>query len=731
VGVGLAKDGPRLYFGALINRAAALAYWEAGNIHTVITPGTTYPHEASSLSIAPWRIGLIHAKGSILVASVEYAPAITNNLVRDLHWIATLPNPAKPLILEWPSSIIAQVGHSVDWEAKVVGDAPLTYKLTGPRGVVPPVVEGRWRISPLTLADIGNYQLIVTNPFGIARAPTLTISVIGPPHITRAPVPQTLRAGQRLVLEIEAVGGQIQDCRWFKDGSEIRSDEFASPQFSLVRKAMAGEDVGLYSAVVRNESGSVTSAPVRVSMAVEDLPTPTWAGRPVVSAILSDEPTIPFGLKLGPSGKYLAGTARWQGESIWLTGPLYGVDAGGYGSCAFFGINGRRVTAALATPFEMPAGLGPAFWLEVIESDHETDPLSLLVWPPNEGSPVAGLYQVVGLRLEPWLDTTTPPPSKSSGTPDAWVQWHGARQSGNRFALVATTTSGTSLFLVENGQARRWFDLERAAPAKVWGRLYVDPPGFDGNTAAILVRSSGRILDGPSLLISVQPNGSFSNLLQTGSLLPGTFQLVGSIESPTMVQNGTVYAVVSEQSRGGSGGGKHILAWTSGAVRDLARTGTPIRGGGTLRQPRSLRMDPGAQRLLVASEYQRDGVTRDGLFLITVDGVDLVLSSADYGVWRQNASFEPIALAGNRLAFRALIGGRFGIFVTTAEPNTDITTVTAIRTVDGLLRLRAQPRAMLQGAPAATGPWTLLSLPASEWVLSPDEAQGFFRLYRP
>lgn len=722
-GAGLVIDGARIYFGAQIAGKTAIAYWEAGAIHEAISPGPLFPHEAVGANYEPLRLRVLQARGDLLVASVEYGPNRFGITEREFHWVATLPRPAKPVIWGWTSNATVSVGETLEWEVKVAGDAPLTYLLNGPRGVKAPVAEGRWRLDPVTGADAGDYQLTVTNTAGIARAPILRLTVPAPPKITQSPTPQSLRPGERLELQAQVEGGADLVCTWFRNGEVAASFELAHPQRTLVRPAMSLADVGWYTLVAQNPYGSVTSAPVRVTMTSEPS-TATWAGHPLLAAIIALEPTLPFGSLVNPSPYHGTGRGRWQGESLWWSSD-YANAYHGFISWGLYQVIGRQVTQPFGPSVELPAGLGAATSVRLVESGQETDPISVLA-SAGPSTPAAGLYRLAGLRLVPWLDTTTAPPPANDGTADAWVQWHDAYQSGERFILTATTAHGLGLFLVENGQAKRVLDLSRASPPEVTAPLTSSTPAFDGHTAAVIVSGKPEIKAIPGVLVSVSLEGLAVQRIATGDPLPGTTNRVAGL-TQTALQAGTLYATAWDDARLPRA---HVLAWTGDAVRHVAGPGTPIRGGGTLDRVLGMRVESGGPRVLISARYTHEVLPTHALFLVHDDGVEAVVSGNEFGV-ENVGDFEVADFAGDRLAFLTGSGFPVALFVNTATPGDFTTTLTVERGISGSVRLGAQPRALLEWAPTALGPWGILSAPGATWDLPANEAQGFFRPRRP
>ncbi len=112
--------------------------------------------------------------------------------------------------------------------------------------------------------DNGAYDVIVANNHGAITSAPVTVSVISPPFITSQPKPAVVRPGASTTLEVVAGGTAPLGYRWlFNDNpvSGANASTLGLPNFQAANE-------GLYSVIVTNVHGSITSAPVRVTLLV-------------------------------------------------------------------------------------------------------------------------------------------------------------------------------------------------------------------------------------------------------------------------------------------------------------------------------------------------------------------------------------------------------------------------------------------------------------------------------
>ncbi|GAB5576021.1 SPEG neighbor protein [Prionailurus viverrinus] len=109
------------------------------------------------------------------------------------------------------------------------------------------------------LADLGQYSINVTNPFGQC-SDSARILVEVPAKIQKGPDNTKARKGATVTLTAEIMGEPAPDVGWTKDGEDIEEDdrvffEIGSTTTTLTIRRATPEDSGKYEVYVENSLG--------------------------------------------------------------------------------------------------------------------------------------------------------------------------------------------------------------------------------------------------------------------------------------------------------------------------------------------------------------------------------------------------------------------------------------------------------------------------------------------
>ena len=120
--------------------------------------------------------------------------------------------------------------------------------------------------APVTLADAGSYDCVVTNACGTAASNAAALAVQSPAVVTSQPVSQMICEGGSVVL---AVGwsGSVGTIQWRRNLAAIPG----AIGTSLTIGPVAASNVGSYDAVLSGQCGTVTSAPATVAVCRVDM----------------------------------------------------------------------------------------------------------------------------------------------------------------------------------------------------------------------------------------------------------------------------------------------------------------------------------------------------------------------------------------------------------------------------------------------------------------------------
>lgn len=179
----------------------------------------------------------------------------------------TLGVQSQPLIAVQPLSQTVGIGATVILNAQVFGAAPLQlqWRRNGvPLDDIAPAISGTrtdtLRLSNVSTADAGSYDLVVTNSAGSATSTPAILAVVSSPSISTQPSDQTVIVGGNATFSVVAAGSPPISYRWHKNGVAIAGQTLPALLIASTQTA----DAGNYSVTVSNNSGSVTSNTARL-----------------------------------------------------------------------------------------------------------------------------------------------------------------------------------------------------------------------------------------------------------------------------------------------------------------------------------------------------------------------------------------------------------------------------------------------------------------------------------
>ncbi|HAB15933.1 MAG TPA: hypothetical protein DCE44_05730, partial [Verrucomicrobiales bacterium] len=161
-----------------------------------------------------------------------------------------------------PPAIFGLARGSLPLVATASSGLPVTLELVSGPGTL----EG----NRLTLSAVGTVVVRAVQAGDIAYLPAESvvreIQILDLPEIVVQPSPTNVASGSPAVLEVVATGNGVLAFEWYRDGVRLPGETSAN----LTRSTVGSADMGLYHAVVRNDSGGAVTSSV-VSLTV-DLP---------------------------------------------------------------------------------------------------------------------------------------------------------------------------------------------------------------------------------------------------------------------------------------------------------------------------------------------------------------------------------------------------------------------------------------------------------------------------
>jgi hypothetical protein len=208
----------------------------------------------------------LSAAGSYsVVVSNTYGTATSVRYVLDVQpFLITVSG-----INSWPSNGLRYLevhqGSDVNFAVGVQSAAPLTYQwarngidLPGQTGPMLNVTNVQF----LNLFEPENYTVAINNRFGSTTV-YFTLVVLRDLLITQGPQGQSAFVGSSVQLAVTAEGTSALTYQWTKNGTALAGATNAT----LIVSNATLSDSGSYSVVVRNASGSITSAPAILTVA--------------------------------------------------------------------------------------------------------------------------------------------------------------------------------------------------------------------------------------------------------------------------------------------------------------------------------------------------------------------------------------------------------------------------------------------------------------------------------
>jgi hypothetical protein len=219
---------------------AALAYlWRCNGTNV---PGGTSP-TLSLVNVQPSQAG-------------SYQVVVSNSGGSVTSAVATLTVLQPPGIATQPQSQSVGVGANITFGVSATGSAPLIYQWRKNGSAIGGASSSSYQLTSVTLADAGDYSVIITNSAGSVTSAVATLTVWQSPVITAQPQSLTVAAGSNVTLAVTASGLAPLYYQWRKDGASIGGATASSLAFTPITPGDAAD----YSVVITNSVGAATSS---------------------------------------------------------------------------------------------------------------------------------------------------------------------------------------------------------------------------------------------------------------------------------------------------------------------------------------------------------------------------------------------------------------------------------------------------------------------------------------
>ncbi|MDB6027335.1 MAG: hypothetical protein JWM68_3558 [Verrucomicrobiales bacterium] len=244
----------------------------------------TFSVEAEGSALAyQWRLNgtnLVGETDSSIIATKagNYSVKVSNDILGGASVISitnTLVVWFSPLITVQPTSRTILAGKPTTFSVTATGSKPLNYRWSHDDIEIDSATNSSYTIKTLVSSDAGIYKVHIWNETNTIYQETYSepaeLLVLVPPKILTQPLSQTANPGEDVTFTVE-----IQDdatfpvsYQWRFNGTNIDISLGGDSQFLYVPN-VDGDSVGVYSVVITNTGGIVTSA--NASLAVRRPP---------------------------------------------------------------------------------------------------------------------------------------------------------------------------------------------------------------------------------------------------------------------------------------------------------------------------------------------------------------------------------------------------------------------------------------------------------------------------
>ena len=187
----------------------------------------------------------------------DYFAVVTNAGGAVTSAVATVTVLVPPTFTQQPTNTVVSPGSNALFTVAVVGTAPLAFQwFFQGTNLISGATNDSIIIANAQSADAGNYIVIVTNTAGSSTSSIATLTVGVAPNITTQPSSLVVTQGQDANFALAASGSPDLSYQWLFNGTNVAGA--TTTTLTLSSPGLSAD--GLYSAVVTNLYGAVTSS---------------------------------------------------------------------------------------------------------------------------------------------------------------------------------------------------------------------------------------------------------------------------------------------------------------------------------------------------------------------------------------------------------------------------------------------------------------------------------------
>ena len=245
--------------------------WKKGDTAIPGATSSSYTTPATSMadSGAVFTVVVSNSAGSVT----------SNNATLTVTAAVVVPVVVAPAITTQPAAQTVTAGQTATFSVTATGTAPLTYQWKKGGTAISGATSSSYTTDATVLGDSGAvFTVVVTNSAGSVTSSGAALTVnAAPPAISAQPTAQNITAGQTATFSVTATGTGTLSYQWKKNGTNITGGSGAtSNSYTTPAMGYAG-DGAVYSVVVSNSAGPVTSSSATLTVSLSTSSTKSYS----------------------------------------------------------------------------------------------------------------------------------------------------------------------------------------------------------------------------------------------------------------------------------------------------------------------------------------------------------------------------------------------------------------------------------------------------------------------
>lgn len=255
---------------SLLKRVSALIYDDAGNLLVRDDGNRNYVFDPTGGEDSILVVGATTGAANLPFPAIDGLLdelRIYDRKLTDEETILLPELGRPPVIIKHPESVITVPGATVTFSAVATGNPSPTLQWFKDSSPLTGETDSVLTLEGVTAADLGNYDLVATNPLGTATSNIATLSFAQAPLFLTDPTSLTVFVGESATFQVSVAGFPPPTLQWFKDGVELSGETGLT--FTIDSAEL--DDAGSYHVTAANDFGDATSGTATLTVLEPDL----------------------------------------------------------------------------------------------------------------------------------------------------------------------------------------------------------------------------------------------------------------------------------------------------------------------------------------------------------------------------------------------------------------------------------------------------------------------------